>query len=310
MSAIDTAEFEGTARAGGSLRIVTGLLGNRQRLMVVLMTLGKIVVGFCDLAVAAAMYLLFLLLQGRSAPHHPWWTPTTVLSAAVITVALVALRGLTDLISSRSTFRQIQNLHAALLLRLTDGYSQIQWGRFVESNRSELSGRALQTTREAADFYHRCVEMTANGSIVAVMTAALIYQSLRAACVLGLAVAAFYGVHRFLIRRKLQVAASSREISDHVSCERNLAGTCSPPERKFALTETSHSFRTAFAGKRRRGSRSTCAFCVSSPIRADRSRSRCGTAISRYCHRGSIAAGGCTPTAVAAGGSTSCSRGV
>jgi len=159
------------------------------------------------------MYLLFLLLQGRTTLHHLWWTPKTVLSAAVITMVFVVLRGLMELLSARSALRQMQNLYMEFMLRLTEGYSRIQWDRFVECNRSELSGRALHTTREAADFYHRCVEMTANVVIVAVMTAALVYQSLAAACILGSAVAAFYAVHRFLIRRRIRAAASSRETS-------------------------------------------------------------------------------------------------
>lgn len=211
MSRIESTEVAGSARIGGSLHTALGLLGNRQRLALVLSTSGRIAVGSCDLLVAAAMYLLFLLLQGRTASHHLWWTPKTVLSAAVITMALVVLRGLTDLFSSHFTFRQIQNLHTSFLLRLTEGYSRIQWDRFVECNRSELSGHALHTTREAADFYRRCVEMTANVVIVAVMAAALVYKNLAVACVLGSTVAAFYVVHRFLIRRKIQTAASSRE---------------------------------------------------------------------------------------------------
>jgi ABC-type multidrug transport system fused ATPase/permease subunit len=168
------------------------------------------------------MYWLFLVLQGRSAGHHLWWTPNTILSAALITTGLVVLRGLVDVGSARASFRQIQNLHTDFLLRLTEGYSQIQWDRFVEWNRSELSGRTLHTTREAADFYLRCIEMTANVAIVAAMTAALMYQSLIAASALGFAVAAFYVGHRFLIRAKLQAAASGRETALRL-LQRNLA---------------------------------------------------------------------------------------
>jgi ABC-type multidrug transport system fused ATPase/permease subunit len=222
MSPIDSMKIDGTARAESSFRTALGPLGNRQRLILVLLTLGRIAVGFCDLLVAAAMYLLFLLLQGHSTWHSLWCTPKTVLSAAVTAMVLVVLRGLADLFSSHSTFRQIQNLHASFLLRLTEGYSRIQWDRFVECNRSELSGRALHTTREAADFYHRCIELTSSVVIVAVMAAALVYQSLVAACVLGVAVAAFYAVHRFLIRNRLQVAASSRETALR-GLQRNLA---------------------------------------------------------------------------------------
>lgn len=222
MSRIDETQVKGTPRAGVSFRLVMGLLGTRQRLVLALLTLGRIAVGFCDLLVAAAMYLLFLLLQGRTTLHHHWWTPKAVLSAAVTTMVSVFLRGLTELCSSHFTFRQMQNLHNAFLLRLTDGYSRMQWDRFVEFNRSQLSAHALHTTREVADFYRRCVEMTANVVIVAVMAAALVYQSLAAACILGSAVTVFYAVHRFLIRRRIQAAASGREISLRM-LQRNLA---------------------------------------------------------------------------------------
>ena len=221
MSSIDSAEVEDSTDRGG-LRTAIGLLGNRQRLMVAIMTLGRIAVGVCDLLVAVAMYLLFLLMQGRSPEHHLWWTPKTALSAAVITTVLVFLRGLTDLLSSRFVVRQMQALHTDFLLRLTEGYGGLQWSRFVAYNRSELSGHALHTTREAADFYYRCVELTSNVVVVAVMIAALVYQSLVAACSLGVALAVFYGGHRLLIRTRLQEAASNRETSLRM-LQRNLA---------------------------------------------------------------------------------------
>jgi len=196
MNFSESPDVKSAPRVQSRIRTATGLLRGRQRLILVLLTFGRTAVGLCDLLVAAAMYLLFLLLQGRSISHYLWWMPRTVLSAAVVTMALVVLRALTDISSARSTFRQIQNLHTALLLRLTEGYSRIQWGRFVECNRSELSARALQTTREAADFYHRSIEMTANVVVVIVMTAALVYQSVAAACALGFAITAFYVGHR------------------------------------------------------------------------------------------------------------------
>lgn len=154
MSSIDGTEVEDVARSRDSLRSAWGLLDNRQRLLLILLTLGRIAVGFCDLLVAAALYLLFLLLQGRSTGHQHWWIPKVVFSAAVITTVLVIVRCVMvmDLLLARYTFRQIQNLHTVFLLRLTKGYSQREWDRFVECNRSELSGRALHTTAEAADF--------------------------------------------------------------------------------------------------------------------------------------------------------------
>ena len=222
MCAVDDAELEGALRVDGKLGIAIRLLENRQRILFVLLTAERIAVGFCDLLVAAAMYLLFLLLQGHPLAHHASWIPKTSLSAALVTVFLVVLRALMDLVSMRSVFRQIQNLYADFLLRLTQGYSELQWGRFVERNRGELSNHTLYTAREAADFYHRCIEMISAVVIVAVMTAALVYQSPPAACAFGLALATFYGVHRFLIRGRLQVAASSREASLRM-LQRNLA---------------------------------------------------------------------------------------
>jgi ABC-type bacteriocin/lantibiotic exporter with double-glycine peptidase domain len=171
---------------------------------------------------AAAMYLLFMLLQGRSPAHSSSWLPKTTLSAALLTAALVALRAMADLLSSRSLARHVQNLYTSFLLRLTQGYNQMQWTRFVERNRSELLSRALYTAREAAEFYQSCVEMAAAAAIVAIMVAALIYQSLLVASLLGGALALFYGVHRLLIRRHLQTAASSRELSLR-ALQRNLA---------------------------------------------------------------------------------------
>jgi ABC-type multidrug transport system fused ATPase/permease subunit len=168
------------------------------------------------------MYVLFLLLQGRSPAHHFWWVPKTTLSAALIASILVALRASMDLASARSVFRNTQLLYTDFLLRLTHGYSQMQWSQFAGCNRSELSNHSIYTAREAADFYHRCIEMAAGLATVAIMTIALIYQSVLAACALGCALAAFYGVHRFLIRSRLQVAAASREASLR-TLQRNMA---------------------------------------------------------------------------------------
>jgi ABC-type multidrug transport system fused ATPase/permease subunit len=157
------------------------------------------------------MYLLFMLLQGRAPTLERWWMPRTILSAALLTSGLVVVRAMADVFSSRLVFRNIQDLYNDLLLRLTQGYSQMRWSRFVERNRSELTNHALNTAREAADFYHRCIEMVAGAATVAVMTIALIYQSPISALGFACALTAFYGVHRLFIRRKVQEAASNRE---------------------------------------------------------------------------------------------------
>ena len=179
--------------------------------MLILLASARIAVGFCDLALAAAMYLLFLLLQGRSPAHQFRWAPNAILVAAFLTLILVAARAFVDICSSRSVFRYTQNLYTSFLLRLTHGYSEMQWTHFVSRNRSELSNHALHTAREAADFYYRGIELLAGVVIVAIMTAAFVYQSLVSAACSACAVAALYCVHRLIIRKKVQQAASNRE---------------------------------------------------------------------------------------------------
>jgi ABC-type bacteriocin/lantibiotic exporter with double-glycine peptidase domain len=218
----NAAEVDSSSIHSGNLGVAMRLLRSRQQIALVLITMERIAVGFCDLAVAAAMYLLFLLLQGRAPAHHPWWVPKTTLSIAVITSILVILRALMDLLSARSVIHQIQKLSTDLLLRLTQGYNEMHWSRFVESNRSELSNHALYTAREAAEFYHRCIELAADVVIVAAMTAALIYQSPIAACGFAIALSAFYGLHQLFIRSRLQLAAENRETSLRM-LQRNLA---------------------------------------------------------------------------------------
>jgi ABC-type bacteriocin/lantibiotic exporter with double-glycine peptidase domain len=236
---INAAGVEYSAPVGGTLGVSMRLLRNRQRITLVLVTLARIAVGFCDLAVAAAMYLLFLLLQDRSPAHHLWWIPRTTLSAAVITSILVVLRALMDLFSARSAIQEIQKLYTDLLLRLTQGYNEMHWVRFVESNRSELSNHAIYTAREAADFYQRCIELIAAVVIVAAMAAALVYQSLIAACGFALALGTFYGMHRLLIRDTLRQAAVSREASLRM-LQRNLAAIFS--SGKEIRTYRNHEF--------------------------------------------------------------------
>jgi ABC-type bacteriocin/lantibiotic exporter with double-glycine peptidase domain len=210
---VDEAALKGPFSFGESLRLAFRLAGKRHRLSLAWLIVERIAVGVCDLLLAGAMYLLFLLLQGGSPSHHFWWTPQTTLSAALITSGLVVLRAALDLLSTRHVVGSIQVLYKDFLLRLTHGYSQMRWGRFVECNRSELLNHTINTAREAANFYHHCIEMTAAVAVVVLMTVALIYQSPAAACGLAAAVILFYAVHRFLIRKRLQRAASEREQS-------------------------------------------------------------------------------------------------
>lgn len=212
-AAIDEREPKQSISFLKDIRSAIRLLKVEQRHWLVWLIAARVAVGTLDLVLAGAIYVLFLLLQGGTPPHHFRWMPETTLSAAVITASLVVLRVLTDLFSTRAVVGYIQNLHKDLLLRLTRGYSEMRWSRFVERNRSEILNHSIHAVREAANFYHHGIEMLSTVAIVLIMTTALIYQSPMAACALGTAAVFFYGIHRFLIRKQLQVAASEREQS-------------------------------------------------------------------------------------------------
>ena len=208
---VDVGDVKRSVNFSEIFQVAFRLIQRRHRLLFAWLVVERVAVGVCDLLVAGAMYVLFLLLQGGSPPHHFWWTPKTTLVAALITAAMIVLRSALDLWATRRVVGYVQTLYKDFLLRLTHGYSEMRWGSFVECNRSELLNHTVNTAREAAIFYHYSIEMTAAVTVVLIMTVALIYQSPAAACGLGAAVLLFYGVHRFLIRERLQRAASERE---------------------------------------------------------------------------------------------------
>ncbi len=213
MRPVDAANVKWPFGFSESFRLAFFLTGKRQRFLFAWLVVERVAVGLCDLLLAGAMYLLFLLLQGGSPSHRFWWTPKSTLSAALITAGLVVLRAAMDLVATRRAVGYIQNLYKDFLLRLTNGYSQMRWARFVECNRSELLNHTVHTAREASNFYLHCIELIAAVAVVMIMTVALVYQNLAAACGLGAAVVLFYGVHRFFIRKSLHRAASERERS-------------------------------------------------------------------------------------------------
>ncbi len=213
MGGVDGAGREDQERADGKWFTALRLLDGRTRSVIALLICGRILVGICDLLVAAAMYVLFLQLQGHTPVHLILGRPRTTLSIGWITAMLVVIRAVADLASARLAFARIQDLQTNLLFRLVRGYSEMRWASFARRNRSELVNIAIHTTRDAADFYHRWIELTASVATVAVMTAAIVYQNPIAACGFGVVLAAVYGLHRFVIRSRLQAAASSREDS-------------------------------------------------------------------------------------------------
>jgi ABC-type multidrug transport system fused ATPase/permease subunit len=208
---VDARPAEDLIAGKGTWRVALRLLSKRQAALFVWLSAARSAVGFCDLALAVAMYVLFLLVQGHAPAHSFLRTPITTLDAALLTSALVVVRTAVDIVSSRLVFGYIQGLHTDFLLRLTQGYSEMNWNRLAERNRSELTSRALHTTREAADFYHRCIELVSGGMIVAAMTVACFYQSSLAALGFACTLATFYFAHRLIIRKNVQQAALKRE---------------------------------------------------------------------------------------------------
>lgn len=171
----------------------------------------RAVVGLCDLLVAFEMYALFILLQQRAPAHHAWWLPASLVTAALMTTVLVLLRSILDIGSIRSVVRYTQQIYTRLVLRLAQGYTRMPWVQFVASNRSELLNTTVNSAREAAFFYHLCIELTASILVVTVMAVALIYESPLAACALIATGSLLVAVHRLFIRKNLRHAAGRKE---------------------------------------------------------------------------------------------------
>ena len=184
--------------------------------------LARVAVGVTDLLLAAVIYVLFLRMQGSPILNRHWWSPPTVLSAAIAAGILVVGRSLLDMLSTWLASRQIQGIYKSLMFRLLQAYSEIQWECFVERNRNELVNNVVHTAREAADFYHRWVELTSSVLVVVMMIAALVYQSPAASAGLGILVVLFYALHRKFIGKRLRFAASTRERSI-ISLQRHIA---------------------------------------------------------------------------------------
>jgi len=203
----------GRLRFGRDLELVFRLLEYRQFIRLLWLIAERVAIGLCDLLLAFGLYLLFVRLQGGSTLSRFWWTPKTILSIAVVAALLVVARACLDMLSTWYASRQIQALYKNFLFRLSSGYCGMRWEHFIQRNRSELLNHAVHTAREAAEFYHRCVEIVASIIVVIIMIVAIVYQSPRTAAGLGTAVILLYAVHRFIIRKKLQLAAFTREKS-------------------------------------------------------------------------------------------------
>jgi len=203
---LDAESFHGIA-----WRNAARLLTSRQRAALVISVAARIFVGLCDLTLAGSLYLLFLLLQNRSPQQAFWWMPKNVLDSALLAATLVVIRALADIGAARFVFQQIQSIYNHFLLRLTRGYVEMSWKRFSQRNRGELVTHAIHTSHEAADFYHRCVELAAAVVVVLVLTVALVYQSPLAALAFSGVLAVYYALHRTFASRQIKHAALARE---------------------------------------------------------------------------------------------------
>ncbi|SFS12357.1 ABC-type multidrug transport system, ATPase and permease component [Granulicella pectinivorans] len=194
-------------------RMALGLLPARQRVALALLVATRIGMGFCDLLLAGAMYVVFLLLQGGTLAAHRWWTPKTVLSASCLTMVLVLARIVIDIGSTAWMVRFTQNLYGGFLLRLTEGYGQMRWSQFVQRNRSEMLKHSTSTALDAAFSYQMFIESIAGSTVVCLFAFALVYQSPKLAISLGLITLLLYALHRFAMRDRLAAAAAQRESS-------------------------------------------------------------------------------------------------
>lgn len=183
--------------------------GERLRLLWLVAT--RAIAGLCDLALAVAMYSLFLLLQQRQPASRHLWTPRSIPAAALVAMALVLVRAALEIGSVHRVVRYTQELYTSLVIRLTRGYTEMRWERFAASNRSELLNTIVHSAREASSFYHLCIELTASGIVVVAMTVALIYESPVAACGLVATAAVLYIVHRSFIRENVREAGARKE---------------------------------------------------------------------------------------------------
>ena len=200
-----------SVRYGYRLRLALSLLDSRERSKLVALVGVRAGVGLCDLLLAGAMYLVFVRLQGSMPRQHFAWMPRTTLSAAIVTAILVVLRSVADVASTRAVTTYVQAINNRLLMRLAQGYSEMDWRCFMARNRSELLNHTTYTAREASHFYHRGVELISASLTIVMMTVALVYQNASAAFALALVIGALYVAHRFLIRRQLQAAGGARE---------------------------------------------------------------------------------------------------
>lgn len=201
------------SRAIGRLGTAVHLLQPRERVTMVLLVAMRISMGLCDLLLAAAMYILFILIQGGSPLARGWWTPQTVLSAALITVVLILVRIAIDLGSTAFVVRFTQALYADRVLRLTQGYGRMRWSQFVQRNRSAMLKHAMVTALDAAYSYQLFIEIISASIVVTIFGAALIYQSPMLAVSLGVIALLLYGLHRLALRDRLNTAAAEREVA-------------------------------------------------------------------------------------------------
>src|ERR1700733_10515247 len=102
---------------GRALRPAFRLLDHRRCICLLWLIAQRVSVGILDLSLAAALYLLFLRLQGASPLKRLVWTPKTIVSTAAVTSALIFVRVFLDTLSTWSASRQMQALYKDLLLR-------------------------------------------------------------------------------------------------------------------------------------------------------------------------------------------------
>ena len=193
--------------------MLLSLLRPAQRMHALYLVCERIALGLCDLLLAAAMYVLFVQLQGGAPQHLAAWLPKSALVTTCWTALVILARLLLDLSASYGVTRFTQNLYAEFSERLVRGYGEMNWSAFVQRNRSELVKHALTTAQDAAYSYQVYIELVAGAAVVVVMAASLLYQSAALAGAMALLVLALYALHKRVLQSRLRRASAVREQS-------------------------------------------------------------------------------------------------
>jgi len=200
------------------MRLAKSLISRGRQRQLILLIVGKVLLGCGDLLLATLVYELFVLLQrtGPGFAEYPHWVPQSVGSVAGVSLAVVMLRSFGEIALTRGTIAYTQGLYADFLLRLAESYGVVRWEDYVQRNRSELLKYCSVTALDAAYAYQLLIEAISAALVVGLLGVALFYKGVWIACTLLLFSFGMLCMHRFWLGGRMQAAASARERASRV----------------------------------------------------------------------------------------------